>query len=104
MPVDNQIVVPPSFMALYILPGQNRPAVSQAVILARYDCCEDMACMLSSPAQNMAYKEWFSEREVLLRCYKGLLAEETGFSEKEAGWIIYRLAELTGWEPPELFP
>jgi hypothetical protein len=59
-----------------------------------------MACTLTEHAQTMAFKENFSEPEVLVRCHKGLLDAASDFNEKEAQWVICRLAELLGWEPP----
>lgn len=99
--MDNQIEIPQSFMAMYVAPGRSRPNATQEVVLARYEQCEDMACMLVEHAQTLAFKENFTEREVLARCHRGLLAEASDFSEKESVWVIYRLAELLGWPPPE---
>lgn len=102
MSVDNQIEPPQSFMALYVTLGHSRPNAPQEVVLARYEQCEDMASLLTEHAQTLAFKENFSEREVLERCHQGLLAGASDFSEKESEWVILRLAELLGWEPPEL--
>ena len=100
MPIDNQIEPPQSFMAMYITPGRDRPNAPQEVVLARYEQCEDMACTLTEHAQTLAFKENFTEAEVLARCQKGLLDAASDFNEKEAQWVICRLAELLGWEPP----
>ncbi|MDO8944437.1 MAG: hypothetical protein Q7U75_14745 [Desulfobacterales bacterium] len=99
--MDNQIEIPQSFMAMYVAPGRSRPNATQEVVLARYEQCEDMACMLVEHAQTLAFKENFTEQEVLARCQRGLLAEASDFSEKESVWVILRLAELLGWPPPE---
>jgi len=88
-------------MAMYLKPGQNRPNASHEVILDRYERCEDMACMLTEHAQTMAFKDDFSEHEVLARCHQGLLAEASNFTERESDWVIRRLTELLGWPPPE---
>lgn len=100
MSTDNQIEPPQSFMALYTLPGRDRPSAPQEVVLARYEQCEDMACVLTEPAQVLVFKENFTEAEVLTRCHQGLLADASNFSENEARWVILRLAELLEWEPP----
>ena len=99
MPIDNQIEIPPSFMALYVAPGRSRPDATHDTILSRYEQCEDMASMLAEHAQTLAFDENLSEAEVLLRCRQGLLTSD--FSEREAGWVTLRLAELLGWEAPE---
>ncbi len=101
MSVDNQIEPPQSFMAMYITPGQTRPNAPQDVVLARYEQCEDMACILAEQAQTLAFKENLSEREVLELCHRGLQTSDAHFNEKEATWVICRLAELMGWEFPE---
>lgn len=98
MPVDNQIEPPQSFMALYVKPGHTRPNATQEVVLARYEQCEDMACILAEQAQTLAFKENLSEKEVLERCHQGLMDEGTDFNEAESRWVICRLAELMEWE------
>ena len=102
MPIDNQIEPPQSFMAMYITPGRDRPNTPQEIVLARYEQCEDMACTLVEHAQTLAIKDNFTESEVLTRCHQGLITESSDFNEKEALWVTYRLAELLGWEPPNL--
>ena len=37
MPDENQLVVPPSFIALFVEPGRIKPSASREEILARYD-------------------------------------------------------------------
>ena len=101
MSIDSQIEPPRSFMALYVTPGHRRPNAPQEVVLARYEHCEDMACILTEHAQTMAFKEAFSEMEVLERCHHGLLDSASGFTDREANWTILRLAELLEWSPPE---
>lgn len=88
-------------MALYVRPGHTRPSATQEVVLARYEQCEDMACILAEQAQTLAFKEDLTEKEVLERCHQGLTGKGTDFSESESRWVIRRLAELMGWEPPE---
>ena len=97
---DNQIDIPQSFMALHVRPGHTTPNAPQETVIARYEQCEDMACMLTEHAQTMVFKENFTEAEVLARCLQGLLAVASAFSEGEARWVILRLAELLGWEAP----
>jgi hypothetical protein len=98
MSVDNQIEPPQSFMAMYVTLGHSRPNAPQEVVLARYEQCEDMACMLTEHARTLAFKENFSESDVLARCHRGLRDDASDFNEKEAEWVICRLAELLGWE------
>jgi hypothetical protein len=97
--IDNQIDIPPSFMAMYITPGRDRPNAPQEVVLARYELCEDMACMLTEHAQKLAFEDDIAEQKVLLQCHQGLLAEPSTLNEKESVWVIHRLAELLEWTP-----
>lgn len=98
--MDNQIEIPQSFMAMYITPGRTTPNAPQAVVIARYEQCEDMATVLTEHAQTLAFKENFTEAEVLARCHEGLVAAPSDFSEKEADWVVRRLAELLDWNIP----
>ena len=99
MTIDNQIEIPPSFMAMYVTPGRDRPNAPQEVVVARYELCEDMACLLAEQAQTLMDKDNLSEREVLLRCHQGLLANSLALNDKESVWVIHRLAELLEWTP-----
>ena len=97
--MDNQIEIPQSFMVMYVSRGQTTPNAPQAIVIARYEQCEDMACVLAEQAQTLAFKENLAEVEVLARCRRGLLATPSDFTEREAEWVIFRLAELLGWAP-----
>ncbi len=98
---ENQIEIAQSFIALFVRPGRSQPDASHTVVLARYEQCEDMAQALVQHAQTWAFKENLPEQEILLRCHRGLLADASGFSPQEAGWVILRLAELLDWTPAE---
>lgn len=98
---ENQILIPQSFIALFVDPGRTKPNASREVIAGRYELCEDMACLLSEPAQAMAFDQGIGEAEVLRRCHQGLLGDAALFDASEAVWIIWRLAELLDWAPPE---
>jgi len=87
-------------MSIYTAPGCSRPNTPQELVLARYEQCEDMACTLTEHAGTLAFKENLSEKEVLDRCHQGLLTGASDFNEREAEWVILRLAELLVWEPP----
>jgi hypothetical protein len=94
----NQIEIPPSFIALYLAPGRDRPNAPHEVILARYELCEDMACMLTEHAQKLAFDEDM-EQKVLRQCHDGLLADPSNLSAQESVWVMHRLAELLDWAP-----
>lgn len=101
MSTDNQIEIPQSFMAMYVTPGRSTPNAPQAVVIARYELCEDLACTLTEHAQALAFKENLAERDVLAHCHQGLLAAPSAFTAAEAMWVVLRLAELLGWAPLE---
>lgn len=94
---ENQIIVPPSFVALYVEPGRIRPRAARDEIAARYEFCEDLATMLTEHARNQLFELGITEDDVLIRCYRGLLTTESGVDEAEAQWVARRLAELLGW-------
>ena len=96
---ENQILIPQSFIALFLDPGRSKPNAPRDVVAGRYELCEDMACLLTEHAQTLAFDQGVAEAEVLLRCHQGLLGDASLFSEKEAGWVISRLAELLEWTP-----
>lgn len=99
---ENQIIIPQSFIALFLDPGRSRPNAPRELIATRYDLCEDMAGLLTTPAQAMAFDQGMAEAEVLRRCHQGLCGEDSAFSAPEAVWIVWRLAELLDWPSPEL--
>ncbi|MGY4830782.1 ATPase with chaperone activity [Sphaerotilaceae bacterium SBD11-9] len=97
---DNQIEVPPSFIALFVPPGRIKPTASRAEIQQRYEYCEDLAGMLTETAQSRLWELGITERDVLERIHAGLLGGEAGVDAAEAAWVTRRLAELLGWESP----
>ena len=98
MPSPNQIVIPRSFIELFIPPGSHKPIAPRDHIAERYDLCEDMAQMLTEPARERLLELGIAEADVLERMYAGL-SGGTVVDESEARWIVRRLAELLQWEP-----
>jgi hypothetical protein len=120
---DSQIVVPPSFIALFVPPGRIKPTASRQTIAARYDLCEDLAQMLTETARAKQFELGVDEATVLERMLRGLLEQgatsmdatkdgatdgATDASEPpgivtaaEAQWVVRRLAELLDWPPLE---
>lgn len=97
---ENQIEIPPSFLALFTEPGRHRPNAPRAQIAQRYELCEDMAQLLTEPARTLLFSLGIAESDVLQRCRQGLLVEDSAFSEVEADWVMRRLAELLDWPTP----
>ena len=98
MSEDSQIIVPPSFIALYTEPGRLKLTASRSEIAARHETCEDMAAMLTDHAKSILWQLGIHESDVLERIHCGLLSSESGVSPAEAEWVTRRLAELLGWE------
>lgn len=94
---EYQIVVPPSFIALFVEPGRTKPSATREHIYARYDFCEDLASMLTEPAANKLWELGITEADVLERMHLGLTTTDVGVNAAEAGWVIHRLAELMNW-------
>lgn len=99
--IENQIFVPPSFIALYS-DARGRLRERPALVRERYELCEDLAGHLVGQAQTLYQLQVPSEFEVLRRIHAGLCAADAGVSVAEATWIVTRLAELLEWQCPEL--
>jgi hypothetical protein len=94
---ESQIVVPPSFIALFVPPGRIKPTSPRTEIAARYEFCEDLAQMLTEQAQDKRWQLGASEDIVLERMLGGLNSEGSGVNAAEAVWVVTRLAELLDW-------
>lgn len=98
---DNQIHVPPSFMAVYT-DARGRLTEKPNSVRTRYELCEDLAGHLVEHAQTLYQVQAPSEAEILRRIHAGLCTAESGVPVPEATWIVTRLAELLAWPCPEL--
>ncbi len=94
---ENQFIVPPSFIALFVEPGRQRPSASREQIAARYDYCEDLATMLTDRARDLRAELGVTEADVLERMDRGLQHGDSGVSAAEARWVLRRMAELLDW-------
>lgn len=98
MTEESQIVVPRSFIDLFVAPGAIRPSAPRAHIAQRYELCEDLAQMLTDQARDRLHDLGIAEADVLERILSGLLAGEL-VDAAESRWIVRRLAELLDWRP-----
>jgi hypothetical protein len=94
---DNQIVLPESFIALFVPPGKFKPSMGHKEMAARYELCEDLANLLTEQAANMQFTLGITEDLVLAQCEQGLLTEPAVVLPTEARWVVCRLAELLNW-------
>lgn len=93
---DDQTLIPPSFTALYLEPGQARPRTPRHVIAERHELCEDLAQSLVDTARAWQHDLGITADDVLERVERGLAADGSGFGTAEAQWVARRLAELLG--------
>lgn len=100
MSEENQFIIPPSFIELFVEPGRVKPRESREHIALRYEFCEDLAQMLSETARDKLWQLQIAEADVLERVHRGLLSGEVGVDEAEARWVIRRVAEVLGWDDP----
>ena len=100
---DSQILIPPSFEALY-RDARGRLQLPRDEFRTRYELCEDMAQMLVDASQARLHELGLPEDLVLERTEQGLAQAGSGFSPDEAGWVVTRLAELLGWPWHKLPP
>jgi hypothetical protein len=100
MSEDNQLIVPQSFIDLYVPQGRIRPTESVGTIAKRYEFCEDMAQLLTEHARTKLFELGVAEQDVLDRIHQGLVAGDQ-FSTQEAWWVARRLAELLEWPVPD---
>jgi hypothetical protein len=94
---DYQIEIPQSFLQLFVLPGRSKLNAPREQVLADYELCEDMANMLVVTAADMQFKLGVTEQDVLERCLRGLLLEDSVVAPVYAHWVVQRLAELLNW-------
>lgn len=98
---DNQVLVPPSFIAVHS-DARGRLRERAEVVRQRYELCEDLASHLVEHAQTLYHVQAPSEAEILRRIHAGLCSEGAGVSIVEATWVTTRLAELLQWPCPQL--
>ncbi|CAD5365855.1 ATPase with chaperone activity [Rubrivivax sp. A210] len=101
MSEDSQIVVPPSFIALYVDPGRSRPRLPREEIAARHEHCDDLANLLTEHARTRQWELGVTEADVLERIHRGLLSGDGALPAPEACWVLCRLAELLDWPQPQ---
>ena len=94
---DDQTVLPASFIALFIEPGRHKPGATRKHMAARHEFCEDLASMLTEQAQTRLWDLGVTEHDVLERMLRGLRADDSVVNEREAVWVVRRLAELLNW-------
>lgn len=100
----DQRPLPPSFVALFVPPGQSHPTETRQRMLMRYEFCEDLAETLVEHARTLQWQLGVAEQDILERVELGLARGEAGLNAPEARWVGCRLAELLEWPVPESVP
>ena len=93
---DSQILIPRSFIDLFVPPGRIKPSEPREHIAQCYELCEDLAQMLTETAKARLFGLGITEADVLQRTRDGLL-EGAVVGPAEAEWVVRRLAELLDW-------
>ena len=94
---SSQLVIPASFIDLYVVPGRVKLKAPREEIAARYELCEDLASSLTDHARSIFWDHGAAEPDVLERVHRGLAGSESGVTPAEAQWVTRRLAELLDW-------
>jgi hypothetical protein len=97
---ESQILIPRSFIDLFVPPGKHKPTETRAVIAERHELCEDLAQMLVETAQAQRWSLGITTADVLQKIAAGLAAMDLALSEAERGWVLTRLAELLADQRP----
>lgn len=91
---ENQVEIPPSFIALFVPPGRIKPTETRAHITERYQLCEDLSQMLVDTAQTQRWSLGITTADVMERIGRGLATMDLELTEAEQTWVLTRLAEL----------
>lgn len=94
---ESQVMVPQSFVDLFVPPGRFKPSAARHDIVARHDVCEDLAQALTDHARTVQWHHGVTEQDVMDRILAGLLSEDAGLTGNETMWVARRLAELLEW-------
>jgi hypothetical protein len=82
--------LPEAFVALFVLPGRQRPTASRAHIAERHELCEDLAQMLTETARQRLWELGITEDLVLERIHAGLPETGLALTPAEAWWVTRR--------------
>lgn len=91
---DSQILLPESFVVLFVPPGRSGPSVPWDEVLQRYELCEDTAQALLEPARMHRDRLGLDNGDVVHTLAQGLTGPDSGLTEPEAQWVAQRLLEL----------
>jgi hypothetical protein len=90
----SQLFIPPSFIALFVPPGRQRPTETRAHIAERYELCEDLAQMLTETTATQRWSLGITTDDALERVRRGLQAMDGDLTPAQRDWVWQRLAEL----------
>ncbi|MBT9488349.1 MAG: ATPase with chaperone activity [Rubrivivax sp.] len=93
---DSQLLIPRSFIDLFIPPGKHKPTATREHIAQRYELCEDLAQGLVDTAQTQRWSLGITQADVLQTIARSLPALDLGLDAAECAWVLTRMAELLG--------
>ena len=96
----NQTLIPESFLALHVRHG--RPLLERREMEARYEYAESLAEQIAVVVASVPAEDAADQGDALRSVRESLLAELLSDREAEASWVVTRVAEICGWEPPDL--
>jgi hypothetical protein len=91
---SSQVFIPPSFIALFVPPGRQRPTASREHIAERYELCEDLAQMLVETTATQRWSLGITTDDALERVRRGLQSMDLDLTPDQREWVFTRLAEL----------
>jgi hypothetical protein len=100
MTQDRQIVIPASFIALYIPAGKVRPIATREWLEERHDLCEDFATLLAGQVKEKVWTLGITQEDALERVARALETPPLDMSAPESDWVMRRLHEILTFGEP----
>ena len=80
----------------------QRPHAARDFVTGRYHLCQAMVQQMLEPARTLHFEQNIREDRVLLQCYQHLLDGVSDLSQREAVWVVRRMAEALDWDCPAI--
>lgn len=80
----------------------QRPNAARDFVTGRYHLCLAMVHQMLEPARTLHFEQNIREDHVLLQCYQHLLDGVSDLSQREAAWVVRRMADTLDWDCPAL--
>ena len=93
------LIQPLQTMATFDVRDQ-RPNAARDFVTGRYQLCQAMVHQMLEPARTLHFEQNIREDHVLLQCYQHLLDGVSDLSQREAAWVVRRMADALDWDCP----